>query len=167
MSSGPGAEDAEHADNALAISTVVRGGQSFHLSSVGGAGDGAMVGGKKWRSRASLICSGVSAPAICGNLLGGQPTAVFLTCQIDLGVVSDSLAAQCAALLRLMAANYWCLTVLLVSLFAWVGFLLCSLSVAAKIFLREPITGVHQGFDFGDGLDHGTLAWRSALSLLR
>ena len=88
---------------------------------------------------------------------------------MDFGIASESFVVQCqsAAFARLMAEKYWCLTVLRMSMFSRVGFLLAVLSAFANIFLRDPRRGDHHGFDLGEGLDQGTLACSEAFSLLR
>ena len=62
--------------------------------------------GKKWPRRAELICSGISASGILGNLVGDFPRASFFAVHRDWGVAWDRKEDQCAFLAFLMALKY-------------------------------------------------------------
>ena len=80
--SGPGAEDVEDLDKTLEISSLVTWGTSLNMGHSVLLGGWAWAG-KKCSTRASLTCSGESAPGSEGNLGVLCPAAMRFAFQTD------------------------------------------------------------------------------------
>ena len=102
MPSAPGADEEEDLENAWAISSLVRGGVEVCCLSLGG-GEKAALGGKKWPSRASFICCGVSAPGSEGKRGGARPEANLFAVHRLRGVEESRKEDQCLFFAAVMA----------------------------------------------------------------
>ena len=102
MVSGPGAEEGEHFDRAVEISSAVRAVQSPKGRRMEGRGRG-VCGGKKWLSKASLIWVGVVASGREGKRGASLARHSFFTVHMDRGVAVARRELQWAALAALMA----------------------------------------------------------------
>ena len=89
-------------ESAWAISFLVRGGVELCGLSLG-KGEKAALGGKKWPSRASFICCGVSVPGSEGKLGGAQPEANLFAVHRLWGVAESRKEDQCLFFATLMA----------------------------------------------------------------
>jgi len=102
MPSGPGAEEEENLEIAWAISSLVGGGVELCGLSLGGGQNGAL-GGKKWLSRASFICCGVSALGREGKQGGARPEANLFAIHRFWGVAESRKENQFLFFATLMA----------------------------------------------------------------
>jgi len=88
--------------SAWAISSLVRGGVALCGLSLGG-GVKAAFGGKKWPSRASFICRGVSAPGRERKRGEAQPEANLFAVHRFWGVAESGKEDQCGFFATMMA----------------------------------------------------------------
>ena len=86
------------------------------------------MGGKKWPSRASFICCGVSAPGREGKRGGALPEVNLVAVHRFWGVAESRKEDQCLFFATLMALKYPTLEMFAVSLSAEVPCLRASLA---------------------------------------
>jgi len=89
-------------ESAWAISSLVRGGAELCGLNQGGGEEDAL-GGKKWPSRASFICCGVSDPVREAKRGGARPEANLFALHRFWGVAESRKEDQCLFFASLMA----------------------------------------------------------------
>ena len=105
MPSSPGAEEGEHFDKAVDISSPASGGAFLFGLSLGG-GEKASLGWKKWSRRTLFICSGFSASGREGNRAGARPEVKNLAVHRLCGVASKRKDDQYLFFALLIALKY-------------------------------------------------------------
>lgn len=112
-----------------------------------GCGEKATFGMKKWSSRMSFICSGVSASGSEGKRVGVRPKANDLAVHRFLTVALSKKEDQCVFLPVLIALKYPDFVVLATSRLLGVSCFLAALAAMLNSRWWVVRWGVHQGLE--------------------